>query len=279
MNLYEQILSFQKRGIPAVLVTAVKKEDAGPVEVGKKMIVGINNEAYGTVGGGHLEYYAREKCKELFQTRTSLLEEYLLSEGKVVPSKTTLNMVCGGSVTLFYEYIGPKESILIFGAGHVCQALVKILKTMNFHVTVVDDRKEVLSQVKQADMLYEIGFVDYIKQYGVDPNTFIVVSTPSHKHDYHVINQLLTDQIKPRYLGMLCSPQKLTDYLTKTKEKFGPDIKLDFFYSPIGLDLGGGSPEEIAISITSEILAVSNNKKGHRHLRECYDDYDCYWKD
>ena len=77
---------------------------------------------------------------------------------------------------------------------------------------------------------------------------------------------------------MLCSPKKLQEYLDITYQKFGKDIDLSNFYSPIGLDTGGGSPEEIAISIASEILVVSNNKQGHNHMREAqaHDSYR-YW--
>ncbi|MBU1145819.1 MAG: XdhC/CoxI family protein [Firmicutes bacterium] len=279
LSIYEKILDFKKRGIPSIVVTAVKKQDAGPVEVGKKMIVAITGEAFGTVGGGAIEYYAREKCKTLLLSRENLLEEYLLSEGEVLPNTKTLPMVCGGVVTLFYEYIGSKEMIYIFGAGHVSQALVNILKTMDYHVTVIDERKNVIDSFLQADIRINMPFVEYIEQNPIPDDSFIVVCTPSHKHDYHVINKVIELNIKPKYMGMLCSPDKLKDYLEKTYDLFGKDVDLSHFYSPIGLDLGGGSPEEIAISITSEILAVSNHKTGHKHLREAIDGKDCYWKD
>jgi xanthine dehydrogenase accessory factor len=77
---------------------------------------------------------------------------------------------------------------------------------------------------------------------------------------------------------MLCSPTKLKDYLDKTYQAFGPQTDLSHFYSPIGLDTGGGSPEEIAISIAAEILSIHHDKKGHKHLRETLNDQDHYWK-
>ena len=82
-----------------------------------------------------------------------------------------------------------------------------------------------------------------------------------------------------KYIGMLCSLQKLKDYLEKTYDAFGKDVDLTNLYSPIGLDLGGGSPEEIAISIASELLAVSNGKTNHRHMRELVqNDAYRYWE-
>ncbi|MDD3712643.1 MAG: XdhC family protein, partial [Candidatus Izemoplasmatales bacterium] len=223
--------------------------------------------------------YAKAKAVELLKNQTSLLENYVIDEVKIIPEGMTLPMVCGGIVSLFYEYIGPKATIYIFGAGHVGQALTNVLKTMNYHVTVIDERTEVIEKFSGADILVNKGFVDFIDQDIIKDGDYIIVCTPSHKYDYHVINRILEKQIKPKYLGMLCSPDKIRGYLASTYEKYGKDIDLSFFYSPIGLELGGMTPEEIAISITAEILALTYQKKGHRHMRETLDDKDCYWED
>lgn len=278
MSIYDKISAYRKQNISLILVTAVSKEGSGPVEVGKKMIYLSTDIAYGTVGGGALEYYAREKCKDLLKTRNNLLETYYLQEGKVYSDAMTLPMACGGKVTLFYEYLGPKETIYVFGAGHVGQALVNVLKTMNFHVTVIDDREAVIKNFKNADILVNKPFVQFIEEEGLKTNSFIIVCTPNHKQDYHVINKVIELKIQPKYMGMLCSPEKLDEYLESTYKRFGKDLDLSYFYSPIGLDLGGGSPEEIAISITSEILAISNNKSNHSHMRSVCSGKNCYWK-
>ncbi len=262
-----------------VIVTVTEKSGEGPVEVGKKMVV-TSKEAFGTVGGGALEFDAREHCKEILKTKKSMSKTYLLDEGRVIKDATTLPMACGGKVTLFFEYNGPNEYIYIFGAGHVGQATTNILKTMNFHITVVDNREPVVNQFKGADDLVLSSFTDYIDKEGIKENSFVIVCTPSHKNDYNVINKVIEKGIKIKYIGMLCSPAKLKDYLDKTYEQFGKEIDLTNFYSPIGLNLGGGSPEEIAISITSEILAVSHQKENHNHMREMIlDDSYRYWED
>ena len=131
MNIFHKITELLKQGHTLVVISVTEKHGDGPVEVGKKMIVTDDNQAFGTVGGGALEYQSRELAKTVFETRQSITKTYLLNEGAVVKDVTTLPMTCGGKVTLFLEYIGPKESIYIFGGGHVGQALAKILKTMN----------------------------------------------------------------------------------------------------------------------------------------------------
>ncbi len=279
--LYQRILDYKKQGKDAVMVTAVAKDGEGPVAVGKKMLVSEDNESIGTVGGGCLEIFARTRVKDLLQSRENLMETYLLNENEVTPKddKKKLPMICGGEVTLFYEFIGAKEHVYIFGAGHVGQALANVLKTMDFHLTVIDHRKMVIDQFVGADRKIHQGFVAFIEEQGLKPGGFVVVCTPNHAHDYHVINKVIADQIPLNYIGMLCSPEKLKDYMDKIHAKFGKDIDLKNFYSPIGLDLGGGSPEEIAISIASEILAKSHGRKTIRHMRENVDDSYRYWED
>lgn len=280
MNIYQMTSTYIQQGIPIVVVSVVEKHGEGPVEIGKKMIVTNKNTAHGTVGGGALEYEAREYCKKVFQTKQSLTKKYLLNEGKILPDTETLPMACGGQVTLFFEYIGPQEYVYIFGAGHVGQALTTVLKTMNFHVTVIDEREEVIKQFQGGDELVQMPFASYIEEHGLIEDSFVVVCTPSHKYDYNVINQVLKQQLKLKYIGMLCSIQKLKDYLDKTYETYSNKIDLSHFYSPIGLDIGGGSPAEIAISISSEILAISHQKTGHKHMRELVqDDSYRYWED
>ncbi|MFU8785860.1 MAG: XdhC family protein [Candidatus Izemoplasmataceae bacterium] len=276
-TIYEKIHAFQKAGIDLIVVTAVSKSGEGPVEVGKKMIVTETNEAFGTVGGGALEFHAREKCKELLKSRQHLHEKYILSDGKVHPSAKTLPMKCGGVVTLFYEFIGVANYVYIFGAGHVGQAVVNVLKTLNFHITVIDEREAVINQFKGGDRIVHQPFVEFLESEGIKENSFVIVCTPSHKYDYHVINKVIEKNMKPKYIGMLCSADKLKDYLDTTYENFGKDVDLSNFYSPIGLDLGGGSPEEIAISIVSELLALHHDKKNPKHMREVHHGDHHYW--
>jgi len=274
---FERMLDLKQRGVPFMLVTAVAKEGAGPVDVGKKMVVTTANESFGTVGGGALEFYARQKCLALVKERKHLLETYLLSEGKILPETTSLPMVCGGKVTLYYEYVGPKETVYIFGAGHVAKALAHILRTLNFRLVVIDDRGEVLDMFQDAEEKHNLPFVEFIATKGIEPGSMVVIATPSHKHDYHVINKILEDKILLKYVGMLCSPEKLKDYLDQTYLRFGRDVDLGNFYAPIGLETGGNTPEEIAVSIAAELLAVANGKTGHRHMREACYDQDRYW--
>lgn len=272
LDIYQKINQYRRIGKDLVLVTVTEKEGMGPADIGKKMLVTEDGEAFGTVGGGAIEFYAREKAKEVVKERRSFSEKYLLCGKEVVvdDKEVTLPMACGGRATLFYEFVGPKQYVYIFGAGHCGAALAKTLKPLGFHVTIIDDRQVVVDQLDDsADIKVVSGFVDYIEKYGLKDNAYIVVCTPSHTNDYHVLNKILEKKYKPAYFGMLCSQKKIAEYLEKAYSTFGKDIDLTNFYSPIGLNIGGNSPEEIAISISAEMLSVFYNKSGiNSHLRD-----------
>lgn len=276
-QIYEFLHRLQTDGIPAVAITVVAKWGEGPATVGKKLVLSELGEAQGTVGGGALEYQAREHAKTLLKERHHDKVRYVLKEGAVVVDATTLPMACGGAVELFFEYLGALEYIYLFGAGHVAKATGKILKTMPFHLTVIDDRREVLDDFGLADQTFCEPFAEFIDNHGIREDAIVIVSTPSHKYDYHVINKILEKKLKVKYVGMLCSPTKLKEYLGKTRETFGEAVDLANFYAPIGLDLGGGSPAEIAVSIVSEVLAIHHQKKELRHMRETLDGDLRYW--
>jgi len=272
VDVYQKLQEFREKGLDAVIVTVTEKEGMGPADVGKKMIVTEGNVAFGTVGGGAIEYYAREKCKEVLNTRQSFTEKYLLfdREVKVDDGRVVLPMACGGKVTLFYEFIGPKQYVYIFGAGHCGAALARVLKPLGFFTTIIDERDYVINALDDAaDVKVNEGFVEYIEKHGLPDNRYIVVCTPSHTNDYNVLNKILELKIKPKYFGMLCSKKKIADYLAKAYEVYGKDIDLSNFYSPIGLQTGGDSPEEVAISIAGEILSVYYGKENiNSHMRD-----------
>ncbi len=273
LDIFGKINEYRRLGKDIVLVTVVEKTGMGPADVGKKMIVTQDNEAFGTVGGGAIEFYAREKCKEVIKNRSSFTEKYSLYGKEVFVDdggEVTLPMACGGKVTLFYEFVGPKAYVYIFGAGHCGAALAKVLKPLGFHITIIDDRKVVIDALDDSsDIKVVSGFADYIEKYGLRDNAYVVVCTPAHTNDYHVLNKILEKNIKPAYFGMLCSRKKIGEYMEKAYETYGRNIRLENFYSPIGLNIGGNSPEEIAISISGEMLSICYGKsKINSHLRE-----------
>lgn len=278
--IYETLEKYRKEGHDAILVTVTEKVGSGPVDIGKKMLFIDNGECFGTVGGGSLELYAKNKCLEILNKRESISEKYILSDEEVHIDNDAihLNMACGGKVTLFYEFIGFRQTVYIFGAGHCAKALTSILKSIGLFVIVIDYRQDILDENKEADLLVLSHFKDFVLEGRIKPHSMVVVATPSHTYDFEVLDAIITNKIELDYFGMLCSSSKISEYLSHLYDKYGRDIKLNNFYAPIGLDIGTSSPQDIAVSISAEILAILSNKYEVKHMRERLIGKLEYWK-
>ncbi len=159
---------------------------------------------------------------------------------------------------LLKENIGTPNKVYIVGGGHVGLAVSKIMKTLNFYVTVFDNRTEVatLSENKFAN---KIIITDYnkINEHIIEGNkSYVVVVTPSHDGDKDALESVLKLNLK--YIGSMGSAKKIKSIFAQLKESGFSELDLDKIHTPIGIEIEAETPEEIAISIAAEIIKVKN---------------------
>ena len=178
-------------------------------------------------------------------------------------------MLCGGRVALFYEHLPSRPRVYLFGGGHVGQALVRHLKDLDFHVTMIDSRTGIESAGLEVNRLLIADYDRALSDEHVPEGGFFVIATHSHRFDYALLRRILTAGWKPRYVGMVASKKKAAGFLQDLKAELGADVDADLpaLYMPIGLDTGGRSAAEIAVSIAAEIQAVRYGRSGLPHLR------------
>ncbi|NWH06256.1 XdhC family protein [Desulfobacter latus] len=268
IDLFRKISEIISQGKACVLVTVAETQGSGPMTVGKKMLVQDDGSALGTVGGGALEYEAVKVSKQIFKDRQSRLVSYLLQEGAVKEGLKTVPMVCGGTATLFYEYLSGGEFVYIFGGGHVGRALTRQLGLLGYYTILVDDRESIFSDLPEAGQCIHESFHAYAAGAPIDESSYVIICTPSHANDYNVVRALLNRGVRPCYLGLLASSAKKADFLSRIEKEYGKDVDLSHLYSPVGLDIGGASPEEIALSVAAEISAFKYGKNEIRHMRD-----------
>ncbi len=270
MNIYQEIASRRKPGEAVVVVTVVKKTGHSPSQVGTKMLVPASRQTAGTVGGGALEEEAVRKAGELLETGECLLQEYVFGKEKGGKEVKRLPMLCGGGATLFYEYIGAGETCVIFGAGHIGKAVAYHLQPIEFHIVLVDTREPLMRNIAEEGIskLLVDTYAGYIQQLNLPPGSYCIVATHSHEEDYKVLKSLIRSNIKPAYIGVIASSRKAASFLKKLGNECPEEIPENILYMPAGLDIGGPSPNEIALSLLAEIQALRYGKPGHRHMRE-----------
>lgn len=264
---YEAIIQARRQGEGAVLVTVVEATGSTPARLGAKMLVTAGGQRVGTVGGGALEHSAGAKARELLAAHRAELVRYSLVEGQDPIEGEATGMVCGGHATLFYDYIGHSHYAFVFGGGHVGQALTRLLGTLPYYVTVIDHRPEIRERLTGADRVIIADYVSALKDELVPPGSYFFIATASHEFDYEALRTIMASDWQPAYVGMIGSKRKVMASRDRLREELGDRAPWDALYSPVGLDIGGPTPEEIAVAVAAEMQAVRYGKAGHRHMR------------
>ena len=249
MNIFEEIVALQKDGVPIVLATVIGATGATPRGIGAKMLIKSDGAIVGTIGGGAIERLVQDEAKSLFEDGGSKTIERNLA---------SLGMQCGGSTVIFLECLQRHPHLYIFGAGNIGTSLAEMAKHIEFHVTVIDDRVEFAnkSRLPFADEVINGNFPSTIEQLHFDDETYIAIMTYGHNYDYEIVERIITRPHK--YIGLVASRKKAQTFVSRlTKLGIEPGL-IDAIHSPVGLDIGAETPQEIAVSILAELVRVKN---------------------
>lgn len=252
LDAYREFVRLADAGRPVALVTVVDAEGSAPRGMGGAMAVRADGSIVGTVGGGSLELLVIEQALEALRDGRARLLHYDFSGGP----EQNLDKACTGKTDFFIQPALPRPKLFIFGAGHIGRALAPIAAGAGFRVTVVDPRPgfAVRDRFPAEVELREGPFQEVIAELPFDERTYAVIVTHGHTEDEAVLRACL-----PRpwaYLGMIGSRAKVARLFRAVATSEEARRRLARVHAPIGLDLGGRSPGEIALAIAAELQAV-----------------------
>lgn len=202
----------------------------------------------GTIGGGAVEHRLREEALlAIAETRPRLVQLNLTSQ---------LGMCCGGQMSIYVEPLRARPPCVVLGAGHVGLAIARVAGVAGFAVTVADPREELLTLERFGD---DVGLVDGYDDDDLDalpfgPDAFVIVVTHDHQTDQRLAEKVLARPF--RYAAMVGSKRKALLTRQRCEAKGIPAERIAELRSPAGLDIGAETPEEIALSIVAEMVAV-----------------------
>jgi xanthine dehydrogenase accessory factor len=252
----EKLAELSKSGRPFVSVTMVEAVGSTPQDTGTKMLVEGGGLVLGTVGGGKVEQQAIGLAQQMLRERS-------VSQSRLVEwnLQRDVGMTCGGVVKLFFEaYNHAAWRIVIFGAGHVAQALVRCLLEMDCQIVCVDPRSEWLDRLPTSAKLEKVHIQhmpDYVAW--LSDSDFVLCMTMGHATDRPVLEALYRQDRRPAYLGVIGSQAKRKVMLRELIEAGIETATADQFRCPIGLPLGSNQPGEIAISIAAELIQTRDS--------------------
>jgi len=249
----ERIAELKSKGKTFCIITVVDSKGATPRKAGARAIVFKDGSSEGTVGGGAIEVEAFKVALEVLKTGKVLLKNYDLDQLE------TGAMICGGSMTLYYEPVLPVRLLTIFGGGHVGRALSRVAAEAGWRILVVDDREGVFDNKYFPDEAEFIttNYLDFCKSQQFGKNDWLAIVTPKHKHDESVLEAVAASDAK--YIGMMGSPKKVKEIKTSLIEQGINEVLLNKVHAPIGLNIGTETPGEIAVAIVGEMLAILHN--------------------
>ena len=238
-DFFSFVNEFQKKNEPFAIATVIKIQGSSSAKPSSKAVINqVGDVIYGWIGGGCAEAQVREEAlKCLGLEKTALIDIQMNAE--------TLKegMACGGQMQVFIEPILPKSTLWILGHNRVAQVLCELANIFNFNIKIYDKELEenTFLKVEQTFNQQLDEILPLIKK-----NDFVVIAT-LHINDSETLKQILTTQT--HYIAVIASQKRAKLLLETCEEK-----DLSRISAPAGLDLGSQTPEEIALSIMSEIV-------------------------
>ena len=252
---WEHLQKLVTAGRPFVAVTLVDVVASAPANVGSKMLVSQEGLFFGTVGGGKIEMKALAEAQSMlagdFGPATSRFAEWNLQRD--------VGMTCGGVVRVYFEaYHVAGWPIVIFGAGHCAQALVRLLLSLQCHLTVIDPREEWLARMpgETGGKLRLVHASRPMAQFvsEIPASAFVLMMTMGHATDQPILVEILQSSRQFPYVGVIGSEAKAAVLRKGVLAAGVPEALLARYHCPIGLPIGTNDPAEIAVSIAAQLL-------------------------
>jgi xanthine dehydrogenase accessory factor len=260
MDLFEEIVRMRRAGERGALATIVHTNGSIPSYESSRMLVREDGSIAGTIGGGCVEADVWAAAKEVMQIEQPRKMTFNLNH----EAEYDAGLICGGTLEIFVEPILPQPVLYIFGGGHISSAVARSASAAGFGIAIADDREAFANTERfpMAGALYTT-YEDAFKKIKPNASSYLLIVTRGHKDDMRVLAWAV--RTEARYIGMIGSKRKvLSVYKALEREGYSAE-EFDRVHAPVGLDIGALAPEEIAVSIAAELIAVRRNAHNLPH--------------
>ena len=256
-RLFDRLTEADRKGQPVALCTVIRAQGSVPRHAGSKMLVFEDGSIEGSIGGGELESRVIAEALEALADGQPRITPYSLSN----PAEGDPG-VCGGEVEVFVDPIGKKPTVVVFGGGHVGRAVVHLAHWLGFRTVVADDRAEFASveSAPEADEHIVCPLAELAQRVRIDAITYLVLTTRGVSVDVEGVPALL--ESPAAYIGIIGSRRRWETAAVELQGRGVPRARLERIHSPMGLELNAETPEEIAVSILSEIILLRRGGTG-----------------
>ena len=255
MDVYSELVRLRNTGQKCALATIVQVRGSIPSYESAKILVREDGSMIGTIGGGCVEAEVWEAAREVIATEKPRHLTFNLGQDAAYDN----GLICGGQLDVFVEPVMPVPHAYIFGAGHISKSLSKVATLAGFASVVVDDRETFASRERfpEAAAVHAAEYEEIFPKLEINATGYIIIVTRGHRDDMRVLK--LAVATPARYIAMIGSKRKVINVIRELEKEGLPRTAFERVFAPMGLDIGAISPEEIAIAVTAEMIAVRRN--------------------
>ena len=252
MDIYDEIVRLRKLGQKCALATIVQVKGSIPSYESAKLLVREDGSMMGTVGGGCVEAEVWNAAREVLETEKPRRLQFNLGQDAAYDN----GLICGGQLEVFVEPVLPVPHAFIFGAGHISKSLSKVATLAGFATVVVDNRETFANRERfpEAAAVHATEYEEAFPALPINENSYVIVVTRGHRDDMRVLK--LAISTPARYIAMIGSKRKVLNVVRELEKEGIPRSVFERIFAPMGLDIGAISPEEIAVSVVAEMIAV-----------------------
>ena len=255
MDIFSEVARLRRAGQKCALATIVSARGSIPSYESAKLLVREDGSMAGTVGGGCVEAQVLVAAREVMETGRPKMLSFELSGDGAAES----GLICGGELEVFVEPVLPQPVAVIFGAGHISKSLSKVAALAGFSTVIVDDRASFANRDRfpEADEVHAAEYEEVWPKLSINGSSYLIIVTRGHRDDLRVLR--LAVQSPAAYLAMIGSRKKVIEVARELEKEGVPQAALERLHAPMGLDIGAITPEEIAVSVVAEMIAVRRN--------------------
>ncbi len=259
MDVFDELLRLRNLGQKCALATIVQVRGSIPGFQSSKLLVREDGSMLGTIGGGCVEAEVWNAAREVMETGKPRNMSFSLGQDAAYDN----GLICGGQLDVFVECIAPQPAALIFGGGHISKSLAKALDLAGFRVSVIDNRETYANRDRfpEAAEVHAAEYEDVFPQLAVTESTYMVIVTRGHRDDMRVLRWAVTTNA--RYIAMIGSKRKTISVVKELEKEGIARAAFEKVSAPMGLEIGAVTPEEIAISVAAEMIAVRRIPEGN----------------
>ncbi|MSV28229.1 MAG: xanthine dehydrogenase [Bryobacterales bacterium] len=259
MDVYDELHRLRRLGQKAALATIVQVRGSIPSFESAKLLVREDGSMVGTIGGGCVEAEVWNAAREVIATEKPRHMSFNLGQDAAYDN----GLICGGQLDVFVEPVIPAPRAFIFGAGHISKSLSKVAVMAGFSSTVIDDREAFANTERfpEADEIFSGEYEEVFPRLTLRETSYVIIVTRGHRDDMRVLRWAVSTPA--RYIAMIGSKRKVINVVKELEKEGISRERMERIFAPMGFDIGAISPEEIAISVVAEMIAVRRNPESN----------------